>query len=153
MLYRKRQQRAKTCGVRRATSSAFKGIKVWQVDTRCYLSESHYLTAGWASRPPRRVFNRVFGAHGRKAVLKPQYCTKAERRQRQCLRKQPPSIAPMEAASCWGQFKRRAEPPVELGRSNCLAAELGHALDPFVIAASCANAFWQTRCTNAVTAW
>jgi hypothetical protein len=72
MLGRERRQRAKTCGVRRATSSALKRIKVLQLTTRCYSSKSHNLTAGWATRPPWRVFNRVFVGHGRKAVLKPQ---------------------------------------------------------------------------------
>ena len=163
MLYRVRQQRAKTSGVRRATSSAFKGINVCQVATRCYSSESHNLTAGWATRPPWRVFNSVFVAHGRKAVLKPQRGTKAERRKRQCqcqcqcLRKLPPSQCPRWKLRVVGGNSRGAPNP----RSSSAGA-IGRrpswtrnwqALDPAAIAARGANAFWQKRCVNAVTAW
>jgi len=50
--------------VRRATSSAFKGVKLRQVaKSRGYSSEPHDLSAAWAKRRPWRAFIKAFVAH------------------------------------------------------------------------------------------
>ena len=59
-------------GVRHAASSAFKDIMDIKVLKTRRSSERHNSSAAWAMRRPWRVFSRMFVAHARHSVLKPQ---------------------------------------------------------------------------------
>src|SRR5262249_14929069 len=58
--------------VRHATRSAFKDIIDIKVLKSRRPTERHNSSAAWAMRRPWRVFTRMFVAHGRQSVLKPQ---------------------------------------------------------------------------------
>jgi hypothetical protein len=58
--------------VRHAASSAFKDITDIKVLKSRRSSEWHNSSAAWATRRPWCVFSRMFVAHGRQSVLKPQ---------------------------------------------------------------------------------